>query len=184
VSGGCQGVYPGHLVTLSFIQIPVKIIQGVEQKSLWIVFQLMRKMMIKRHTKRGILMPLIQLSLIKGRTGEEKRNVARSVHAALVEAFHILENDINIRITEYDRDDFLLADDKSSLYTLVEISAFAGRSLEAKRNLYAAIVRNLNKLGVEPRDIMILIHEEALDNWGVRGGKPASEVNLGFKVDV
>lgn len=38
--------------------------------------------------------------------------------------------------------------------------------------------------GIEGNDIMIVLHEVPLENWGIRGGKPASEVDLGFKVDV
>jgi phenylpyruvate tautomerase PptA (4-oxalocrotonate tautomerase family) len=33
-------------------------------------------------------------------------------------------------------------------------------------------------------EIPILLHEPSLDNWGVAGGKPASEVDLGFKIEV
>lgn len=39
-------------------------------------------------------------------------------------------------------------------------------------------------IGIEPPDILIVLHEIPLGNWGVRGGVPASEVNLGFKVEV
>lgn len=32
---------------------------------------------------------------------------------------------------------------------------------------------------------MVMISQESpLENWGVKGGKPASEVDLGFNVDV
>lgn len=66
----------------------------------------------------------------------------------------------------------------------MEITLFAGRSLEAKRALYREIVERLGRFGVAANDITIVLHEVALDNWGIRGGKPASEVDLGFKVDV
>jgi phenylpyruvate tautomerase PptA (4-oxalocrotonate tautomerase family) len=43
-----------------------------------------------------------------------------------------------------------------------------------------AISKNL-----ESRDhITILLRESGAENWGIRGGVPASEVDLGFKVDV
>jgi hypothetical protein len=31
---------------------------------------------------------------------------------------------------------------------------------------------------------LIILLEPPMDNWGIRGGKPASEVDLGFKIDV
>ena len=33
-------------------------------------------------------------------------------------------------------------------------------------------------------DITIVLHEVPTQNWGIRGGQPASEVDLGFEVKV
>ena len=52
------------------------------------------------------------------------------------------------------------------------------------RALPRRIVRNLGALGVPSLDIKISLLEIAPENWGIRGGLPASEVELGFKVDV
>jgi phenylpyruvate tautomerase PptA (4-oxalocrotonate tautomerase family) len=66
----------------------------------------------------------------------------------------------------------------------VSIDAFAGRSLKAKRSLYAQLVENLEGLGI-PRDhVKILLREIPLENWGLAGGKLGSEIDLGFKVEV
>jgi len=72
---------------------------------------------------------------------------------------------------------------KTANYTLVEIQIFPGRSLDAKRRLYAEIARRFGALGIQPTDITIVLHEPPLDNWGV-GGQPASEIELGFRLDV
>lgn len=61
---------------------------------------------------------------------------------------------------------------------------FSGRTLEAKRALHTAIVQNLSELGIPPDDVLINLREHPAENWGVRGGKPASEVDLGFKINV
>ncbi len=62
---------------------------------------------------------------------------------------------------------------------------FKGRSIEAKKQLFQAIVDNLAKNpGIEGGDIIIVLHEPPLENWGIRGGKPASEVDIGFRIDV
>jgi phenylpyruvate tautomerase PptA (4-oxalocrotonate tautomerase family) len=61
---------------------------------------------------------------------------------------------------------------------------FAGRSLDAKRRLYRAMVTNLGHLGVPASDVLIVLHDVPLENWGVRGGTPASDVDLGFEVGV
>lgn len=61
---------------------------------------------------------------------------------------------------------------------------FAGRSMDAKRSLYKAVVRNLVALGVPADDIKITLIEVPPENWGIRGGHPASEVALGFEIEV
>jgi phenylpyruvate tautomerase PptA (4-oxalocrotonate tautomerase family) len=61
---------------------------------------------------------------------------------------------------------------------------FRGRSMEAKRRLYHAVVSGLEAVGVQPDDVVIVIHEPPMENWGVEGGVPASEVELPFRVDV
>jgi phenylpyruvate tautomerase PptA (4-oxalocrotonate tautomerase family) len=73
---------------------------------------------------------------------------------------------------------------EADLYVLISIDAFAGRSLEAKRSLYAAIVRNLDPLGIPKDHVTILLREIATENWGIRGGQAACDVELGFKIEV
>jgi hypothetical protein len=56
--------------------------------------------------------------------------------------------------------------------------------LTAKKALYRAIVANLAAFGIPADHVKILLRESAVENWGIRGGVPASEVDLGFEVDV
>jgi Tautomerase enzyme len=56
--------------------------------------------------------------------------------------------------------------------------------LAAKKALYQAIVRNLAKFDIPADHIRITLRESEPKNWGIRGGIPASEVELGFTVDV
>lgn len=129
-------------------------------------------------------MPLVRLVIRTGRSLAEKRSLLNGVHSALVEAFRIPDDDRTQRIDEYAPDDFEIPPGRSADYTLVEITAFPGRSIEVKRNLYRAITRNLVALERAPRDILIVLYEPDLENWGVRGGQPASEVDLGFDLHV
>jgi len=98
-----------------------------------------------------------------------------------------------LKIPDYDRDVVLdLCDDvsrivptsRSDRYTRIEIVLFSGRSLEAKKALYSAVVANLSALGVPANEIKTVLIEVPPDNWGVRGGLPASEIDLGFRVNV
>jgi hypothetical protein len=69
-------------------------------------------------------------------------------------------------------------------FTLIEVTMFSERSVSAKRALYQAMVRNLAAFGVPLLDIKITLIETPPENWGLRGGTPASEIDLGFKIDV
>ena len=129
-------------------------------------------------------MPLVKVSLLKGRSKEEKKALLDGIHAALMDAFKIPENDRNQRIFEFELDNFDIPEGKTSNYTLIEIDVFPGRSLDAKRKLYQTTVQNLKELDIQPNDLLIVLKEPPLDNWGVRGGTPASEIDLGFKLDV
>jgi phenylpyruvate tautomerase PptA (4-oxalocrotonate tautomerase family) len=128
-------------------------------------------------------MPLVKVSLLKGRSIEEKKAILDAIHAALLEAFKIPENDRSQRIFEFEPDNFDIPEEKTSNYTIIEIDVFPGRSLGAKRKLYQKIVQNLEEK-IQPNDILVVLKELPLDNWGVRGGMPASEIDLGFKLDV
>ena len=60
----------------------------------------------------------------------------------------------------------------------------SARSGEAKRQLFAAVVKNLEMLGVPRSEVRVFVIEAPASHWGVNGGVPASDVDLGFKVDV
>ncbi|MBU2630337.1 MAG: tautomerase family protein, partial [Proteobacteria bacterium] len=61
---------------------------------------------------------------------------------------------------------------------------FPGRSIEAKKTLYKLIFSELKKLGYQDNDALVVLNEPNLDNWGLRGGISAREVDLGFSLDV
>ena len=130
-------------------------------------------------------MPLVKVEILKGRSAVYKKAIMDGVHSALVEVFKIPDNDRNQRLYELDKEHFEFPDTKSDQYTFIELTVFKGRSLEAKKLLYSAIVRNLqHNPGIKGDDITIVIHEPSMENWGIRGGKPANEVDLGFDVNI
>ena len=129
-------------------------------------------------------MPLVKITIRKGRSREEKRVLLDAVHAALIDAFEIPQGDRNQRVLEVEPDNFEFPEGKTEDYTIIEMTVFPGRSVEAKRKLYQNIVGNLQKLNIQPNDVLIVLKEPPLENWGIRGGYPANEVNLGFKLDV
>jgi phenylpyruvate tautomerase PptA (4-oxalocrotonate tautomerase family) len=129
-------------------------------------------------------MPMIRVEIRKGWSPAEKAGLLDAIHAAAVEALRIPDEDRTQMLTEHPADAFEIPPGKGERFTLVEVTMFAGRSLDAKRRLYRAVVRNLGRLGVPASDVLTVLHEVPLENWGIRGGMPASDVDLGFEVGV
>jgi hypothetical protein len=114
----------------------------------------------------------------------EPAAVIGAVQSALREALKIPEWGRTLRLIEHPASHFAVPPGRGDKFTLVEVTMFSGRSMDAKRSLYQAIVRNLVPLGVPALDIKITLIEIPPENWGLRGGMPASEIDLGFKIDV
>lgn len=130
-------------------------------------------------------MPLVKITIRSGQSVNYKKALLDGIHKALAQAFKIPEHDRYQILHELDAEHFETPPAKTENVTMIEITVFRGRSSEAKKELYRAIVENLaEKPGIKGDDVMIIVHEPPLENWGIRGGKPASEVQLGFKVDV
>jgi phenylpyruvate tautomerase PptA (4-oxalocrotonate tautomerase family) len=121
-------------------------------------------------------------------TGEWARTremeLIAAVQSALVDSIKIPDWDRDIVVDLYDGTRRIVPAGRSDRYTRIEIELFAGRSMDAKRALYRAIVQNVSALGVPEAEIKTILIEVPPENWGLRGGLAASELDLGFKVDV
>ena len=129
-------------------------------------------------------MPLATIEIRTRYTPEQEIALIEAVHAAMVEGIKIPEWDRNVRLVVHEPHRFAVPPDSGERYTLVSIDLFAGRSLEAKRALYRAVARRLEPLGIPANEVKVLLREIARENFGVRGGVPASEIDLGFEVNV
>lgn len=127
-------------------------------------------------------MPAIKIELMTGRDEQSLMKIRDIVGDSLVETFQLPPNDRNLRLIEYQPGYFQM---KQPYEMLIEISMFKGRTKDTKRKLFQTIVSRLESAGLtEKNKVLIIINEQPLENWGVRGGFPADEIDLGFKVDV
>jgi phenylpyruvate tautomerase PptA (4-oxalocrotonate tautomerase family) len=127
-------------------------------------------------------MPLVHVHLRTGRTAAEKKAILDGLHAAFVEALKIPEADRNQLVHEYSPEHFEARYGPDAVF--VEATVFPGRSPDAKRKLYRLLVENLERAGVPKDRVLAVLHEPALENWGIRGGQAGCDVQLGFKIDV
>lgn len=131
-------------------------------------------------------MPSVLIEVRQQYAQDREIALMEAVHAALRAAFKILPGDKNVRLVVHEPHRFACPPDreKPEYYTHISIDAFAGRSLDAKRSLYQAIVRNLEPFGIPKNHVKILLREIPKENWGIRGGQAGCDVELGYKVDV
>jgi hypothetical protein len=115
---------------------------------------------------------------------EREGTLIDAVQAALTEALGIPDWDRDIVVDAYDSAHRAVPRGHSERHTRVEITLFAGRSLDAKRALYAALVEHLEKAGVPGLETKFVLYEVPRENWGLRGGVPGSEIDPGFKIEV
>lgn len=127
-------------------------------------------------------MPLVKIDIEKGQSREFLLSLMDLTMNCVKEGLKLPQDDTNIRLTEFEPGFFRM---KTPYRIIIEISMFAGRSVEAKRNLYQLITNTLfEKLAVEKTHVFILINDQPKENWGVRGGVAACDLELGFKVDI
>ena len=124
-------------------------------------------------------MPIVRVTRRAGRPAGENARVLTAVHDALVEAFRIAETDRTQILCELNPASLELPPDRTPAFALVEISAFPGRSADAKRALYAGIARRLEAIGIPPADVFVVLAEPPLENWSVRNGRSAADGRAG-----
>ena len=130
-------------------------------------------------------MPLVNIEIRKGKSKKYKKAILEGIHRALVDSIGIPEHDRFQKIYELDEDDFEAPEDRTDAITLIQITLYPGRSFNVKKKFYRTIVHYLgHNPGIDGYDIVIVLLEPPLENWGIRGGRPASELDLGFKIDI
>jgi phenylpyruvate tautomerase PptA (4-oxalocrotonate tautomerase family) len=122
-------------------------------------------------------MPLVRISLVKGKPETYRRKVGDAIHRALVEAVGVPPLDRFQLLTEHEPGDIVydsnyLGIARTSDLVIVQITLSAGRSLEQKRALYRRIAANLaSAVGLRKEDAWINLVEVAKENWSFGNGE-------------
>tara|TARA_R110002072_G_scaffold271474_2_gene431471 strand:- start:10291 stop:10686 length:396 start_codon:yes stop_codon:yes gene_type:complete len=131
-------------------------------------------------------MPSILIEVKRKYTVEQEIAIMDALHYAMVDAFKIKPTDRHVRLIAHEPHRFACPPNRETPENsvLISIDCLAGRSLDAKRNLYKAIVNNLELLGIPKDHTKILLREIKTENWGLYGGQAGCDIDLGFKIDV
>jgi len=121
-------------------------------------------------------MPLVRIDVLEGRTPLQLQAIADGVHRALVEAIQIPADD-RFQVVSVHPPGRLVFDPgylgipRTAGIVVVQVAISAGRTVEKKKALYAAIVRNLAAdPGVRPEDVFVNILEVPKENWSFGRG--------------
>jgi len=113
-----------------------------------------------------------------------KATLSDVIHSCVVEALQYPEDKRAHRFFPLDPSDFYFPAGRTERYTIIEISMFDGRSIQAKKHLLRLLMERIHeKLGIALQDIEVTITETPKHNWGIRG-LPGDEVGLNYKIDV
>jgi phenylpyruvate tautomerase PptA (4-oxalocrotonate tautomerase family) len=121
--------------------------------------------------------PLVRITLRKGRSPEFLRDASAAIHDALVAHANIPADD-RFHIIEEVESDRLIAHPSYGGVTrgdgliVIQITLNAGRTNEMKRAIYAGIAQRLEEtVDVRPDDVLINLVEVTKEGWSFGGGR-------------
>ena len=121
-------------------------------------------------------MPLVRIDVLEGRSPQQLQAIGDGVHRALVEAIQIPETD-RFQVHSVHALGRLVYDagylgiPRTDGIVVIQIVLSAGRPVEKRKALHAAIARNLAAdPGVRPEDDFVNLVEVAKENWSFGHG--------------
>jgi 4-oxalocrotonate tautomerase len=121
-------------------------------------------------------MPFVKIHLRDGKNHEYVRAVCDGIHTALVAEANVPPDDRFQVVNMYGEGSFFFHPSyggvsRTNDLVIVEITFNVGRTIDVKKNLYAAIARNLQQdPGVRPDDVLICLSEVQKENWSFGRG--------------
>ncbi len=121
-------------------------------------------------------MPFVRIFLSPGFDESAARLIADGVHDGVVQAIGVPAEDRFQVVTRHESGDMIwdhtfLDVARSDRGVFVNITLAVGRDDDQKRELYAAIVRNVTtRAVVRPQDVLIVLTETSRANWSFGNG--------------
>ena len=120
-------------------------------------------------------MPLVRISVLRGKPAEFRRRLGDAIHRAMVETIDVPALDRFQLLTEHEPGDLVydsnyLGVARTDNIAIIQITLSAGRTLAQKRRLFAAIADKLAALGVRREDVWVNLVEVAKENWSFGNG--------------
>lgn len=121
-------------------------------------------------------MPLVRIDVVQGRSEEELRHMADTVHDVMLDVFAAPPGDRYQIISEHPPGRLILEDTglgfvRTDDVTVIQITQ-QGRSEEQKRQVYAALASRLEReCRLSPEDLIVSITSNSLADWSFGKGR-------------
>jgi phenylpyruvate tautomerase PptA (4-oxalocrotonate tautomerase family) len=127
-------------------------------------------------------MAQVKIFMVRDQLEPIRAALSNIVHSCLCDAFALPLDKKFQRFFALESENFIHP--RSEQYVILEIILFEGRSVEAKKKLFALLFERFEMhLGISRTDLEIVLLESARHNWGIRGS-PGDELELTYKVGV
>jgi len=121
-------------------------------------------------------MPLVHVSLRRGKPAAHRQAILDGIYRALRATFDVPDEDRFMTITEHDETDFsysrtYLGIDRSDDLVMIQLTVSNTRTVEKKKALFRQIAANLTAdPGLRSEDILINLVEVLPENWSFGRG--------------
>jgi 4-oxalocrotonate tautomerase len=121
-------------------------------------------------------MPLVRVSLRKGKSDDYKKAIGDGVYRAMREAFNIPEEDRFVVVSEHSESEFQFSKTyldiaRSDDLVIIQITANNTRTVEQKQALFAGIAGILSvNPGLRQEDVFISLVDVPKENWSFGNG--------------
>jgi 4-oxalocrotonate tautomerase len=121
-------------------------------------------------------MPLVRVSLRKGKSDDYKKAIGDGIYRAMREAINIPEEDRFVVISEHSESEFQFSKTyldiaRSDDLVIIQITANNNRTVEQKEALFAGIAGILSvNPGLRQEDVFISLIDVPKENWSFGNG--------------
>lgn len=121
-------------------------------------------------------MPLVRISLMKGKPEGFGRKVGDAVYRTMTETINVPAKDNFQIITEHDKESLVydpsyLDIKRTDEIIFIQITLNEGRTVELKKLFYKTLAERLHKeLGVRMEDVFVSLVEVKKENWSFGNG--------------
>jgi 4-oxalocrotonate tautomerase len=121
-------------------------------------------------------MPLVRVSLRRGKSDDYKKAIGDGVYKAMREAFNVPEEDRFVVVSEHSESEFQFSKTyldiaRSDDLVIIQITANNTRTIEQKKALFARIAELLSQHpGLRKEDVFISLVDVPKENWSFGNG--------------